>query len=300
LRLSDRGDRFDIDDARRRKRRRKGRPYAKRRINARELVKRVEGLSCPLAYWHGAPPALPAVAPPTAYRPVNKHVVYIRNRKGHVIGRKLVVMSRSGVIYGFYSYGTGDDGETRAGTPWIKIVLDVFCHDLAIRTGARLATTEDEESEHEADLALFAKWYDDGSEPFDEWVFALPASLASGEAAPLPGVIAPRVTLTEGESSDQVERQRAVTGDGAVVDLRPVVEAVTRVVRAIQAKGEPRDRHAAAAAQRGLIFLGDEALPILQGEWPVKQLKAHHLAYIVRHTMSPRVRTFLDRFDTGV
>lgn len=94
---------------------------------------------------------------------VNKRVLYIRNGTGAIIGRKLIVLSSSGDLLGFYSYGSADS-YSRGGSSWIKILFDLFCLEFAQHTGARLDHKQDNDT-----LALFAAWYDDG-ELFDWWV----------------------------------------------------------------------------------------------------------------------------------
>ena len=97
---------------------------------------------------------------------VNKCVLYLDDCKGRIIGRKLLAMNSKGVVFGFRSYGAGGPG---GGSPWVKILLDMFSLDLVVQTGARFPTTEEEQTD-EAQFHLFARWYFDGYEPFDQWV----------------------------------------------------------------------------------------------------------------------------------
>jgi hypothetical protein len=105
---------------------------------------------------------------------VNKRVLYLHDGKCRIIGRKLLAMNHEGVVFGFRSYGSRGQDEQSGGSPWVKLLFDVFCLDLVLRTGARLPTSEEEQrSSTEEGLKrfrLFAGWYFDGYEPFDAWV----------------------------------------------------------------------------------------------------------------------------------
>ncbi|NQZ67027.1 MAG: hypothetical protein HRT89_03050 [Lentisphaeria bacterium] len=92
---------------------------------------------------------------------INKRVIYIRNEKGHVIGRKLIALSREGVLYGFNSYGKSE---------WTKILLDLFCYEFALKCKSRIATTKESNNMEDSEVKLFAKWYNDGAEDFDWWI----------------------------------------------------------------------------------------------------------------------------------
>jgi hypothetical protein len=141
----------------------------------------------------------------------NKRVVYLRDAAGHVIGRKLLVLTRGGRIVGFRSYGSRywvssiDALAGKGGVPaWVTVALDAFCRSLADRCGATLHPLTEESMKADpaagAKLALFARWYDDGHEPFDEaWLAHAPEALradvrANGAAA---GRLLQRLALGE-------------------------------------------------------------------------------------------------------
>lgn len=92
---------------------------------------------------------------------INKAVVYVLDSKEHTIGRKIIALSPDGELIGFKSYGA-------AGSPWIKIALDLFCRKLADEVGATLRF----DKEGERDLDLFAQSHLDSEpvEPFDWWI----------------------------------------------------------------------------------------------------------------------------------
>lgn len=112
---------------------------------------------------------------------LNKRVIYVRDERGTVIGRKLIAMSWRGQIVGFRSYGVGPldpwAGELPRSNPWMKIALDVFCRELADAVKATLhpfPQGEDaKEAATEGGMSLFCRWYNDGPEDFDrvwlEW-----------------------------------------------------------------------------------------------------------------------------------
>lgn len=107
---------------------------------------------------------------------VNKRVIYVYDGRGVVIGRKLVALNRKGELVGFNTYGAlpqkaGDRGSTDS-RDRLKAIVDEFCVDLARRCGARLhPNSRAPNYEDGADLALFAKWYNDGPEAFGaKWV----------------------------------------------------------------------------------------------------------------------------------
>jgi hypothetical protein len=109
----------------------------------------------------------------------NKRVAYVRNARGAVVGRKLLAMTAGGRILGFRSYGAGDFQSWAAeegprSSPWVKVVLDVFCRRLAdaCRTTLHPVPREpegDAAPEFDTELKLFAQWYNDGAEAYDRW-----------------------------------------------------------------------------------------------------------------------------------
>jgi len=119
----------------------------------------------------------------------DKRVAYVRDARGAVIGRKLLLLTPLGRLVGFRSYGAGalDEwealGEARGPGPWVKVVLDVFSRELADRCGARLHPLVSrgkpfKDDPHDVDRGLFCRWYNDGPEPFDPpWLRHSPAEL---------------------------------------------------------------------------------------------------------------------------
>jgi hypothetical protein len=110
----------------------------------------------------------------------NKRVLYVSRPGGAIIGRRLIGVGmdaeqadkRPGLV-GFHSYGaqiwTGDESDSSA-SPWVKIDLDLMCFWIARETGARLLCYEEELARVARSLKLFARWYNDGAEPYDWWV----------------------------------------------------------------------------------------------------------------------------------
>ena len=52
---------------------------------------------------------------------INKQVLYLSNEKGHIIGRKLIALSKNGNLYGFNTYGHAEKSPIG---PWVKILFD--------------------------------------------------------------------------------------------------------------------------------------------------------------------------------
>jgi hypothetical protein len=190
----------------------------------------------------------------------NKRVLYLRNRRGAIVGRKLIGLVREppeagsgALLVGFRSYGSGEPLE-EPGRPasrasaWVKPLFDVFCHEIAVRTGARLAGPTDPTGELAASLHLFARWYNDGPEPFDEWVIEAGAG-------------------------------------GSLVR----VGGARRVVAALVRRQDPEQR---AALARGLLWLGAIALPVLE-HLELAALGPEALAFLRRHTASVEVRRWV-------
>ena len=55
---------------------------------------------------------------------VNKRVLYVKDRRGRVLGRQLLAMLTSGEIVGFTCYGAGLEDSRKTGT-WVKVALEV-------------------------------------------------------------------------------------------------------------------------------------------------------------------------------
>jgi hypothetical protein len=98
---------------------------------------------------------------------INKRVLYVRDAKDRILARKLIVLFPNGQLAGYRSYGAGLDWDhPDVDRPWLKIILDLLCLEIAVESNARLVGEEEPQGTAE----LFAKWYDDGTEPFDPWI----------------------------------------------------------------------------------------------------------------------------------
>jgi hypothetical protein len=98
----------------------------------------------------------------------NKQVIYAKDKRGNIVGRKLIVVDDGGVIIGFNTYGCAFSSHPRRDRPWLQIAFERFCLDIARRAHLRLATPS-----HSYDpqaLSLFGVWYDDGSEVYMDWL----------------------------------------------------------------------------------------------------------------------------------
>jgi len=87
---------------------------------------------------------------------VNKKVIYIKDKKNNIVGRKLIGLTSEGKIVGFRSYGSakGNDGVN------IRRVFEKFCLEFAEGCRTTLANLN-------RPATLVAKsWYDDGLENF--------------------------------------------------------------------------------------------------------------------------------------
>ena len=88
----------------------------------------------------------------------NKRVLYIRDRSGAIVGRRLIALGGSKpTLIGFRCYGA---------SPWVKILFDQFCLRLAESIGAEVAADAKILDAVSESLSLFAKWYNDGPQPF--------------------------------------------------------------------------------------------------------------------------------------
>jgi hypothetical protein len=187
---------------------------------------------------------------------VNKRVLYLRNDRGHVIGRKLIVLTRQGELVGFRSYGAALWHDSSEGSPWIKILFDLLCRDLARRSGARFPARAEEIEDK--DLRLFAQWYFDDPEPFDWWVAGPGANDAALE-----------------------------TGD-----VTPLVDALLRHFRE-KDSAEMQEGNGLPATLRALLWLGEAALPVLAEVRNSSYGDAQDLEYLLRFSQSDLVRSTL-------
>ncbi len=113
----------------------------------------------------------------------NKRVLYVTDRSGRIIGRKLLAISEEGKLLGFNSYclldsGDGPAGEARALHQ--RAVRD-YCLRWARECGLELA------DEGEVPRIVSEAWYDDGAIGWS--TFAKPRKKRSGRGAPEPGGI---------------------------------------------------------------------------------------------------------------
>ena len=112
---------------------------------------------------------------------VNKRVLFIRNGRGVIIGRKLIGLGGTkeggvprAVLIGFHSYGSTDEPEKGSGrafrSPWVKVLFDLGCLEIAGRIHAGFESDPERLQKLSEKLPLFAAWYNDGPELFDWWV----------------------------------------------------------------------------------------------------------------------------------
>lgn len=105
---------------------------------------------------------------------VNKRVIYVYDHRQVVIGRKLIVLTKTFKLVGFCTYGklpavrTGADDKHAD----LKELLDEFCRDFAARCHVPLHSYGHREGSNDLGddktFTLFARWYNDGPEPFGE------------------------------------------------------------------------------------------------------------------------------------
>lgn len=89
---------------------------------------------------------------------VNKRVLYIRDRSGAIVGRRLIALGGpKPTLIGFRPYGASS---------WVKILSDQFCLRLAESIGAEVTADTNLLDAVSESLSLFAKWYNDGPHRF--------------------------------------------------------------------------------------------------------------------------------------
>lgn len=152
----------------------------------------------------------------------NKHVLYVRDHRGTIVGRKLVVLDESTrFLWGFESYGAAMEAGDRRSQPWIKIALDILCRRLADATGARLrrSTSAFFGKDGPGPMALFAKVYYGYPERFDWWMHALPAierRCQCGEAGSLVARLLRRLGLQRGKERRDMDLRLLLWLDATV------------------------------------------------------------------------------------
>jgi hypothetical protein len=202
---------------------------------------------------------------------VNKRVLYLRDPRGRVQGRRLLALTREGEVLGFHSYRSGEPPEapTAPGKqrdapampdvrPWVKLAFDLLGLDLARASAARLRRFADTSSglylteEEDRSLQLSCRGYFDHLEPFDWWIEAL--SL---------------------EGNSEGERDQAL-----------VSEWLT---------GRPPAGLAGLATRpwetcRALLWLGSRAPQLSATRTAALGLRREQLAVLARHSRSARLR----------
>ncbi len=183
---------------------------------------------------------------------VNKRVLYLKDNEGRIKGRKLIVLDPDGKLIGFNSYGSGREGAEASS--WVKIIFELLSLKIAIESGVRLCSPEEDDDVDRNDLALFASWYYDTPEPFDWWTRKF--------AEENPGV----KEFSEEEMCEWLFEQ--FEDDECL-------------------PGTPGERWATI---RALIWLGEKSigLPIMA------RLEQNEFDHIKRHTHSEQLRKYLD------
>jgi hypothetical protein len=86
----------------------------------------------------------------------NKRVVYLRDQRGAIVGRKLIAISRDWKLIGYHTYSALE----REALPAIEQAFDALCQAIATDTKVPLGSDGAPENLHEG------FWYDDGLVPF--------------------------------------------------------------------------------------------------------------------------------------
>jgi hypothetical protein len=89
---------------------------------------------------------------------LNKRVIYARDGKGNVVGRKLIGISMEGKLVGFQTYCSLDE---EAGGRELRALFDRYAAQFARRCGLELA------SEGTVPRLFAQSWYDDGAVPWN-------------------------------------------------------------------------------------------------------------------------------------
>ena len=144
----------------------------------------------------------------------NKRVIYVRDERRNVIGRKLLAMTPEGEILGFRSYGLGpldpNDPAEAGSSPWMKVLMHAFCRELADACHSRLhpfPTERPDRGDPTSDrwLSLTTHWYNDYPEPFDPiWLKHGPQELRREVAEKSSAYDALLQSLCDGGSDDNL------------------------------------------------------------------------------------------------
>jgi hypothetical protein len=205
---------------------------------------------------------------------VNKRVLYLRDARGRVHGRRLLALTREGELLGFHSYGSGEPPEAPTapagpGTgrdapampdvrPWVKLAFDLLSLDLARASSARLRRFADPSSglylteDEDRSLQLSCRGYFDHLEPFDWWIEAL------------------SLERTPGGEHDRTLVSGWLVG-------RPPVDLAGLATRAWE-------------TCRALLWLGSDAPSLNATRAAALRLGRDQLAALARHSPSARLR----------
>jgi hypothetical protein len=206
---------------------------------------------------------------------VNKRVLYLRDARGRVQGRRLLALTREGELLGFHSYGSGEEAEALnaaagPGTgrdapampdvrPWVKLAFDLLSLDLARGSSARLRRFSKTSAgglyltdEEDRSLQLSCQGYFDHVEPFDWWI--------------------ERLSLEQSPKGDR--------------DQLLVRQWLTAAPPESAAGGENRSWETC----RAFLWLGSHAPPLTRDRVGTLGLGSAQLATLARHSSSARLR----------
>lgn len=89
---------------------------------------------------------------------LNKRVIYARDARGVVIGRKLIGLNEAGKVIGFYTYSSQSGEADKA----LRAIFRDFCLDFARRCGLET------DANGTVPRLFCEQWYDDGCQSWDE------------------------------------------------------------------------------------------------------------------------------------
>jgi hypothetical protein len=151
---------------------------------------------------------------------------------------------------------------------------------LAQRSGTHLFTREEDAAiNYEREIPLFAKWYFDGMESFDWWVTKVPPIEDGGRS------------LQNPDSSGLDSQSAQADFVTAALDFNRGSTLTEAIIDHLKDSNEANNWNEREATLRALIWLGDDAAPILQEAKNLAYLSDEQLKLIRQHTQSSRVRT---------
>ena len=118
---------------------------------------------------------------------INKHVIYVADGEGHIIGRRLIAMDEEGMLHGFKLYGVDKCRRplsSRPGedpVPWIPLLCGLYCALLARRTGCRLVERWEATPRLSLGLEWYTFWMDDRGEFGRGWLTELAHGDSGGD-----------------------------------------------------------------------------------------------------------------------